>query len=208
MRMDLKKSFVTGLFATVPLFVSIGLLVWFFRTVDQFFSPPIDGFVQVLVPGFTHIPGTGILAGLVIILVVGLVARNVIGAKVLGFIEGLLNRIPGYRTVYSTVKNLTNAFSPDSARSFREVVFVDYPGPGSRALGFRTGSIVRGGEKLAVVFVPTNNLYLGDVIVVPKEGVMATGLTVEEGIRVILSAGTATPSRLPRQTLPPLPRRP
>lgn len=196
MRMDLKKSFVTGLFATVPLFVSIGLLVWFFRTVDQFFSPPIDGFVQVLVPGFTHIPGTGILAGLVIILVVGLVARNVIGAKVLGFIEGLLNRIPGYRTVYSTVKNLTNAFSPDSARSFREVVFVDYPGPGSRALGFRTGSIVRGGEKLAVVFVPTNNLYLGDVLFVAEERVKRVDITVERAITILVSGGIAAGKEL------------
>ena len=191
MRMDLKKSFITGLFVTIPLVISVSLLVWFFRTVDRFFSPPIDGFVQVIFPGTSHIPGTGILAGLVIIFVVGLFARNVIGAKILAFVERQLDRIPGYRTVYSTVKQLTNAFSPDNTRAFREVVLVDYPGPGSRAIGFRTGTVTRQGQKMAVVFVPTNNLYLGDVLFVAEEHASRLDITVEQAITILVSGGVA-----------------
>ncbi len=191
MRIDLKKSFITGLFVTVPLIVSIGLLVWFFRSVDEFFSPPIDGFVKVIVPGASHIPGTGILAGLVIILLVGAVARNVVGAKILAFVEGLLNRIPGYRTVYTTIKQLTSAFSPDNTRSFREVMLVEYPGPGSRALGFRTGTVARDGKNFAVVYVPTNNLYLGEVLFVPEEHAARLDITVEQAITILVSGGIA-----------------
>jgi len=79
---------------------------------------------------------------------------------------------------------------------------VQHPREGEWAFGFVTSEVVveapTGKHEMNTVFVPTNNLYLGDVIVVPRADVLHTGLSVEEGIRIILSAGTATPSRLPR----------
>ncbi len=196
MRDNLKKSFITGVFIIGPLVISIALLAWFFQKVDSLFSPVIDGIVRAIVPGTDHIPGTGILTGLVIILAVGFVARNVVGKRLFAGLEGLIQRIPGYRTIYSTVKQLTDAFSPDNKSSFKEVVLVEYPRPGSQAIGFRTGTVERSGERLAVVFVPTNNLYLGEVLFLPEGQAAKLDMSVEQAVRILVSGGIAAPKKL------------
>lgn len=200
MRKELKKSFLTGMFAIVPLVLSVALLYWFFQWVDGLFSPVIDGIVRVIVPGTDHIPGTGILSGLVIILLVGLLARNVVGERVLEALDRVIHRIPGYRTIYSTIKQLTDAFSPDNTRSFKEVLLVPYPVETSYALGFRTGTVEKEGRRLAVVFVPTNHIYLGDVLFVPEEKAQRLDVTVEQAVRILVSGGIASPKELrPRE---------
>lgn len=193
MRIDLKKSFVTGIFVTVPLVLSVGILVWFFQKVDRFFSPLIEGIAGAIFPGAERVPGAGFLAGLLIIFLVGLFARNVVGARILEGIDWLIDRIPGYRTIYTTIKQLTNAFSPDSTRSFRQVLLVEYPKEGSYALAFRTGTVEKEGKPLAVVFVPTNNLYLGEVLFIPEERACVLDMTVEQGVKILVSGGIAAP---------------
>jgi uncharacterized membrane protein len=195
-RIDLKKSFLTGAFVIGPLVLSVAILIWFFEKVDALFSPVIDGILGVALPGSSHIPGTGILAGLVIILLVGLFARNVVGKRVLEALDTLINRIPGYRTIYTTLKQLTNAFSPDSTRSFKEVLLVEYPKENSYALGFRTETVEKEGRRLAVVFVPTNNLYLGEVLFIPEEKAHRLDLTVEQAVRILVSGGIASPKEV------------
>ncbi len=195
MRDNLKKSFITGVFIIGPLVISIALLAWFFQKVDSLFSPVIDGIVRAIMPGMDHIPGTGILSGLVIILIVGFFARRVVGKRVLAALDGLIQRIPGYRTVYATVKQLTDAFSPDNTSSFKEVVLVEYPRAGSHAIGFRTGTVERGGERLAVVFVPTNNLYLGEVLFIPERQAARLDMSVEQAVRILVSGGIASPKK-------------
>ncbi len=197
MRDNLKKSFITGVFIIGPLVISIALLVWFFQKVDSLFSPVIDGIVRAIVPGTDHIPGTGILTGLVIILLVGFLARHVVGKRLFAGLDGLIHRIPGYRTVYATVKQLTDAFSPDNKSSFKEVVLVEYPRPGSHAIGFRTGTVERDGERLATVFVPTNNLYLGEVLFLPESQARRLDMTVEQAVRILVSGGIAAPPKFP-----------
>lgn len=196
MRANLKKSFLTGLFVIFPLVTSIALLVWFFRAVDNLFSRPIDGIVRFLAPGTGHIPGTGFFAGLVIILLVGLFARNVVGERVLAWLERGIARIPWYRTLYSTVKQLTDAFSPANTKSFKKVVLVEYPGPGSWSVGFHTGTTEIEGKPHTVVYVPTNHLYLGDVLFLPEETVRTLDMKVEQAIRLLVSGGIASPPRL------------
>jgi uncharacterized membrane protein len=184
------------MFVIVPLVISVALLYWFFQKVDALFSPVIDGIVRVMVPGADHIPGTGILSGLVIILLVGLFARNVVGERVLDALDRLINRIPGYRTIYSTIKQLTDAFSPDNTRSFKEVLLVQYPVETSYALGFRTGTVEKEGRRLAVVFVPTNHIYLGEVLFIPEEKAQRLDLTVEQAVRILVSGGIASPKEV------------
>ena len=196
MRTELKKSFLTVMFVIVPLVISVALLYWFFQKVDALFSPVIDGIVRVMVPGADHIPGTGILSGLVIILLVGLFARNVVGERVLVALDRLIHRIPGYRTIYSTVKQLTDAFSPDNTRSFKEVLLVEYTKENSYALGFRTETVEKEGMRLAVVFVPTNHIYLGDVLFVPEEKAQRLDVTVEQAVRILVSGGIASPKEV------------
>jgi len=194
----LRRNFVAGFFVTVPLFISVAALIWLFNVVDGATTPLYDRVLG------RRIPGLGTLTTLAVIVVVGAVARNVIGRRVLARAEAWLLKIPVFKTIYSPVKQLIAAFSPDNESSFKRVVLVEDPRRGY-ALGFQTREFTvdrgRGPETLLAVYVPTNNLYLGDVIVLPRDEVLATGLTVEEGIRIILSAGTATPARLPRERL-------
>jgi len=199
---NLKKSFVTGIFVLLPLWVSIALLRWFFGKVDSLFSPVLDGLVRTVFPGRTHIAGTGILAGLVIILVLGIFARNVVGKRILDMLDRVIQRIPGYRTVYSTVKQLTSAFSPENTRSFKEVLLVEYPKESTYALGFRTMTVREAGRNLVVVYIPTNNLYLGEVIFIPEESAVRLEMTVEQAIRLLMSGGIAAPREFRRAPVP------
>jgi len=178
--------------------VSVAPLLWFFEKVDGLFSPVLDGVVRSLFPGTDHVPGTGILAGLVIILLLGTLARNVVGKRLLDALEGLIQRIPGYRSVYSTIKQLTDAFSPQNTKSFKEVLLVEYPKEGSYALGFRTMTAEEGGRRLAVVYVPTNHLYLGEVLFIPEEKVVRLEMSIEQAVRLLVSAGIAAPRELRR----------
>ena len=196
MRNWIKVRFITGFFVTVPAIATAWLLYVFWDKIDYFFSPGYENLFG------RRIPGLGFLTAIVFILIVGIIARNVVGRRVVAWLERLMLRIPIFRSIYPSVKQLLEAFSPEKRNSFKEVVLAEHPRKGEYVFGFRTGDVlVEGPEgklELVTVFVPTNNLYLGDVILVPKDEVIPTGLSVEEGLRIILSAGTATPARLPR----------
>ena len=194
----LKKTFIAGIFALLPLWVTAALLHWFFGEVDMLFSPILDGFLQWIFPGIGHIPGSGILSGLIVLLLLGFLARNVIGQRIFDGVDRLIQRIPVFRSLYSTVKQLIDAFSPESTASFKEVLLVEHPKEGSYAIGFRTNSVEEGERRLAVVFIPTNHLYLGDVIVFPEEKVVRLDMSVEQAIRLLMSAGTASPAEFRR----------
>jgi uncharacterized membrane protein len=193
----LKVRFITGFFVTVPAIATSWLLYVFWDSIDSFFSP---GYERIF---GRRIPGLGFLTAMLVMLVMGTIATNVVGRRILARVERLLTRVPVFRSIYPTVKELLASFSPEKRGSFKEVVLAEHPRKGSYAFGFVTSELLvegpEGKRQMVTVFVPTNNLYLGDVIVVPRDEALSTGLSVEEGIRVILSAGTASPPRLPRQ---------
>lgn len=213
MKKNLQTTFLTGLFVLIPLVVSVALLVWFFQTLNRLFLPLIGGVMHRVAPEIADIPGVGILTGLVIILLVGFLARNVVGERILAALDRFIGRIPWYRTIYTTVKQLTDAFSPDNTRSFKDVVLVDYPMEGSQAIGFRTGTVKKEDRVLSVVFVPTNHIYLGEVLFLPEERVTPLDMPVEQAVRIIVSAGIGSPPRflisaktgLTRRSAPPYP---
>jgi uncharacterized membrane protein len=188
----LRRSFIAGFFVTVPLFVSVAALVWLFGVVDGFTAPV---FQQLL---GRQIPGLGILTTAAAILAVGAVATNVIGKRLLQRTEFYLLKVPVFRTIYAPVKQLIAAFSPDNEFGFKRVVMLeDQQG---FSLGFLTKEFTvdrgRGPEALVAVYVPTNHLYLGDIVIVERERALFPDITVEEGIRVFLTGGMALPSRL------------
>ncbi len=194
-----KVRFITGFFVTVPAIASAWLLYVFWDFIDTFFSP---GYERVF---GRRIPGLGFLTAVLFILFMGTIATNVVGRRILAGIERMFARVPIFRSIYPSIKQLIESFSPEKRQSFKAVVLAEHPREGEFVFGFVTSEVLveTPGRKreMVTVFVPTNNLYLGDVIMVPRQDVISTGLTVEEGIRVILSAGTATPSRLPRERL-------
>lgn len=191
-----KVRFIAGFFFVVPVFATAYLLWIFWVKIDDIFGPMYENIFG------RPVPGLGFLTAASIILLMGTIARNVVGRRVLALGDQILLKVPIYRRLYPSVKMLIDAFSPERRNSFKEVVLVEHPREGAYAFGFVTSEILldtpHGKREMVTVFVPTNNLYLGDILVVPREAVIPTGLSVEQGIRVILSAGTATPTRLPR----------
>ncbi|HEY2994866.1 MAG TPA: DUF502 domain-containing protein [Methylomirabilota bacterium] len=191
-----KVRFIAGIFVTLPIFVTCWILWIFWSKIDDFFAPM---YFQIF---GRVVPGLGFLTAVAIILAMGTIARNVVGRRVLGWGDAVLLRVPIFRMLYPSIKMLIDAFSPERRGSFKAVVLVQHPREGAWAFGFVTSEVSleaeNGKGEMVTVFVPTNNLYLGDIVMVPRLDVIFTGLSVEEGLRVILSAGTATPDRLPK----------
>ncbi len=157
----LRRSFIAGFFVTVPLVISVAAFVWIFRLIDGFVGPFYAAWLA------RNVPGLGILTTALVVLLVGAVATNVIGKRLLQQTEGYLLRVPVFRTIYAPVKQLVVAFSPDNEYGFKRVVLVEQQGQGF-VLGFLTKEFTvdrgAGPEPLVAVYVPTNHLYLGDVI--------------------------------------------
>ena len=198
----IRRSFIAGFFVTVPLVISVAALVWIFRLIDGFVGPFYDAWLERLSSdGATpiHIPGLGILTTALVVLLVGALATNVLGKRLLQRTEGYLLKVPVFRTIYSPVKQLVVAFSPDNEYGFKRVVLVEESG-GGFLLGFLTKefTVDRGGgpEPFVAVYVPTNHLYLGDVIICPRDKASFPDITVEQGIRIFLTGGVALSSRL------------
>jgi uncharacterized membrane protein len=189
----LRRNFVAGFFVTVPLFISVAALIWIFDVVDGATTPLYDRLLG------RRIPGLGTLTTLVVIVLVGMLARNVIGRRVLARGETWLLKIPVFKTIYSPVKQLIAAFSPDNESSFKRVVLIEDPRRGY-ALGFQTREFTvdrgQGPEALLAVYVPTNNLYLGDVVIVERARAVFPDISVEEGIRIVLTGGMALPPKI------------
>jgi uncharacterized membrane protein len=196
----LRRSFLTGLVVTVPLFITVVTLVWTFRFIDGVARPLSMGVLG------REVPGLGVLITGASILLVGAVATNVLGRRVLQRGEKWLLSVPLFKTVYAPVKQLVAAFSPDSESGFKKVVIVDEAGRGM-VIGFLTREFVldrgagAGAEPMVAVYVPTNHLYLGDVMVYPRGQVLFPDVTVEEGIRIFLTGGMALPATVKSQTV-------
>ncbi len=187
----LRRRFVAGFFVTVPLIISVAALVWIFNIIDGFMGP-----VYTRLLG-REVPGLGLITTAAVVLGVGVLATNVIGRRLLQTAESYLVRIPVFRTIYSPLKQLLEAFSPESTGGFKRVVLVESR-DGRWVLGFLTKEFTvdgtSGTERMIAVYVPTNNLYLGDVHIFPASAARYPDLTVQEGVRVFLTGGMAMSS--------------
>jgi uncharacterized membrane protein len=192
----LRRSFLTGLVVTVPLFITVVTLLWMFRFIDGVAEPFALFWLG------REVPGLGVLITGVFILVVGAVATNVIGRRILQRAEKWLLNVPLFKTVYAPVKQLVAAFSPDSESGFKKVVIVDDVRRGL-VFGFLTREFTidrgAGPEQMVAVYVPTNHLYLGDVMVFPRGAAFFPDLSVEEGVRIFLTGGMALPNAVKSQ---------
>ncbi|MGH9142431.1 MAG: DUF502 domain-containing protein, partial [Vicinamibacterales bacterium] len=116
----LRRSFVTGFFVTVPLFISVAAFFWIFNVVDGLTTPLYDRVLG------RRIPGLGTASTAIVIVIVGAVARNVFGRRILSRGEEWLLKVPVFRTIYAPVKQLIAAFSPDNESGFKRVVLVEH----------------------------------------------------------------------------------
>src|SRR3990172_44130 len=139
---------------------------------------------------------------IVLILFVGVVSRNLGGRGVMKFVEGIIGRLPLARVIYGAVKDLTTSFSPSSkGRSFRDVVLIEYPRKGLATIGFATNNfIIEKGlpaREMVSVYIPNPpNPTSGILILVPKESLQVLDISVEQGLKLVLSGGIVTTGTL------------
>jgi len=203
LQQDLKNDLIAGLLVVIPLATTI----WLATTVSRFVLAFLTSIPKQFNPFNTLNPllqelinlGLGLLVPLLGILLIGLMARNIVGRWLLEFGEGTLLRIPLAGSVYKTLKQLLETFLQGNANRFRRVVLVEYPREGLYALGFVTGTIgsaVQSSfpEPMLSVFIPTApNPTTGWYAVVPEGSVRDLELSVEEAFRTIISAGIVSP---------------
>lgn len=186
----LRRTFITGLVFLAPVAVTAGVLYMMFKAVDELLGPYFTKWV-----GF-HIPGLGILATVLLVYVIGLIASNVAGQRLIHMWDAAVTRVPLVRGLYRVTKDVSQAFQSDR-RPFRRVVAIEFPRAGLWTLGFVTADVQEGVPVPAgsvYVFVPTTpNPTSGWLILVPESEVRETGYSVDEGMRVIISAGIVGP---------------
>jgi len=192
-----RRMFVSGVLVIVPVIATVVILNFLFHTVDGILSPVFERFL-----GYS-IPGMGLVATLLLILLAGALARNVIGSRLFSIGELLFVRTPLVRTVYSAAKQLVEAVTGSQRKVFQRAVLVEYPRKGIYAIGFAAAETdVRSGPlngKMVSIFVPsTPTPVTGFVIMVPADEVYELDISTEDVIKMLVSGGIATPAELRR----------
>lgn len=189
----LKKKFLTGLFVLIPLFVTVYIIYLVINSVDMVIAPFIRNLSGYLIGREMYIPGTGLIIFVVVAYVTGVFASNYIGNRFLSHGEAVLRRIPFVKGIYNSVKDMTNAFSSEKKRSFKEVVLAEFPFPGRYAIGFVTNRTKAfSGKALCAVFVPTTpNPTSGYLIMIPENELMFLDMPVDDALKYVISLGTS-----------------
>ena len=193
----LKSKFVTGLFVVIPLGITIFILKFLFNFADGILGTYLDSLFSAIAHEEFHFPGLGMLTGAVVIYLSGLLATNVLGTQFLKWWDAFLSRIPLVKLIYTSSKQLTQVFK-DGKTSYRRAVFVEWPRKGVRAVGFVTAEVVRNGERLVVVYVPTMpNPTSGFALFFREDEVLESGMTVEDAVKFVVSGGVVVRDEMP-----------
>lgn len=197
---QLRRYLVAGLLVWLPLGATYYVIQLLVSWMDQSLLLLPERFRPENLLGF-HLPGLGVALSLIILLLTGLVAANLFGRKLVALWEGLLSRIPLVRSVYSAVKQLVETMFADNGKSFRKVVLVEFPRRELWTLAFLTsdeqGELQQAtGRDVISVYVPTTpNPTGGYFVLVPREDVREIDLSVDEGLKLLLSMGAVNPPK-------------
>ena len=190
-RNTIQHRLIAGLLIVTPLWLTYIALKFFFFLLDGLFAPIVRRIF-----GFS-IPGLGFLLLIAFIYLIGMVTTNIIGKSLVHLGEAVLNRIPLVKNIYQGAKQLIHTISLSKTMGFKRVVLIEYPRNGLFAVGFVTNQVEdkRNARKFTIVFIPTPpNPINGLFEIVPDEQVIETNLNIEEGIKMVMSAGILTPS--------------
>lgn len=189
-----RNTFVAGLIIVIPIVVTVKGLGWLFTFVDALAQPAAERLAG------RPLPGLGVALTVAVVLVTGLLFSHGPLRRLLEAIEELVDRVPIVGTVYGTSKTVLEGLGGQGdASAFQRFVFARLPG--RTTPGFVTGSFTLSradgtSEALCAVYVPTNHLYVGDVVVLPAADVIGTDLSVEDGVSLILSMGASVPAAI------------
>lgn len=194
----LRKYFVTGLLIWVPLAITLWVLNLIIGTMDQSLRLlPFEWQPQQLL-GF-NIPGLGVVLTVLVVFVTGLFTRNIIGQRLLNVWERLLGRIPIVRTIYSSVKQVSDTILSPNGQAFRKALMVQYPRAGAWTIAFQTGAPAAEvrrlvDEEMVSVYVPTTpNPTSGFFLMIPRSEVIELAMSVDEALKYVVSMGVVGP---------------
>lgn len=191
---SLRKYLIAGLLVWLPLAATIFIIQLFLSLLDRLLLLLPHDWRPENVLGFA-IPGFGLVLAIAVLLLTGMLAANLFGRRLVAFWESLVNRIPLVRSIYISVKQVSETLLSDSSKSFRKAVAVEYPRRGILSLGFLTGRALRTvdqktREPLMSVFIPTTpNPTSGFIIMVPEADIHDLDISVEEAFKYIISLG-------------------
>ena len=193
----LTTRMAAGIVALIPVVVTVAVLRFVFNLTAGILLPVVEPIVGTWSPLARGALSLGLL--LVAVYLLGELATNVVGRRVLSLVEDIVLRVPFVKVVYSASKQVVTAFQGRGARAFKSVVFIDFPHPGMRSVGFVTSSFRRAdGSDWSTVFVPTTpNPTTGFLQILPSHELETTTMTVEEGIKVVMSLGVLMTESVP-----------
>ena len=205
----LKKYLITGVLVWLPIAVTIWAMTYIISAADRLISLLPESWQPQHFWGF-NIPGLGIVAAAVVLFVTGVFAANVLGRRILGAWDSLLGRIPVVKSIYSSVKKVSESLLSDSSRSFKTPVLVPFPHPGIWTIAFVSGHIpdkLKGSlpqdDDYISVYVPTTpNPTGGYYIMVKKSDVRELEMSVDQALKYVISLGMVMPDDLPVKVLP------
>ncbi len=194
----LRAKIFAGILVILPLGITFLILKFVFNTLDSILDPLIPDITISLFQRLYHLPGVGTIAFFLLLYLIGLITTNVLGRKLVSWGDRLFTAIPVVKNIYTSSKQLTDAFSATQKGSFRQAVFVEFPQEGNYVLGFVTNELTDLEHQTKVtVFVPTAFIPpQGFLLFLPKEKTLPSQLTVEEAIKAIMSVGIVTPHTL------------
>jgi uncharacterized membrane protein len=190
----LRRWAVAGLLVWIPLGVTLLVIRFLVGLLDT-------SLLLIPSPLRPQIPGLGVLLSIVLVFGTGAMAANLFGSKAVAWLEALLQRIPLLGNVYGGMKKLAATLFSGNAKSFRQVVLIEYPRPGIWTIAFQTAAATaearsKTGQDMVTVFLPTTpNPTSGFILLVPRKDTIPLSMTVEEGMRLVISLGVLTPDQ-------------
>ena len=204
----IRNTFLTGVAVTLPIAFTFFILNFLFNALDKSLSPTFTRLlIQVGVPipdGF-RIPGLGVIMTLLVIFLVGLFTTNIFGAKLIHLGERIVEKIPFVRNIYTGIKQVVTTIASAETQAFKKVVLVEFPRKDVYAIGFvyseTKGEIQQktANDVINVIIPTTPNPTSGFLVFVPKEDIIELDMTIEDGIKMIISCGIVSPKMAPEK---------
>jgi len=198
--MTLRRYLIAGLLVWVPLGITIWVLAFLINTLDQTLLLLPESLRPEHVFGF-RIPGLGVVLSFAILLVTGVIAANFFGQRLIRTWEGLLGRIPFVKSIYSSVKQVSDTVLSDQGTAFRKALLVEFPRSGCWTIAFLTGTPADAvadhlrGDFVSIYVPTTPNPTGGYFVMVPRESVRELDMSVDEALKYIISMGVVAPHR-------------
>ncbi|MBT4554889.1 MAG: DUF502 domain-containing protein [Candidatus Marinimicrobia bacterium] len=189
---NIRSKLFAGIATALPLLLTYFLLEFLFISLDELSAPILNKFG-------IEIPGLGIVLTLVLLFFLGILVTNFLGRKIFDLGERIVKRVPVVNTIYSTLKQITDTFTKGTTDAFEGAVYIQYPRVGLWTLAFISGqSIDKNGIPYYHLFVPTTpNPTSGFFLIIPQADAVQSDMSVEEGLKTIISGGMLAPKNNP-----------